>query len=132
MIGVHRVALSSVSSSEGLGMLRILNTEQLRGYVFQRFFFFSGVPAGVHRGGHAHKSCRQLLIPLDDRVSIHFTNRFGEKETVKSEAGVAYLVETNIWVDINFLADHAQLVVAATEAFREEDYIRSLTDFLIE
>lgn len=130
MRGVTRLELEKISRDNASGSLNVLNPIQLREVQFSRFFFFSDVPGGSRRGGHAHRLCVQLLIPLDSKVEFQFMDTRGKVMIERSEAGVAYLVDPYVWVDLLFLEPESSLLVAASEAFSEDDYIRELNDFL--
>jgi dTDP-4-dehydrorhamnose 3,5-epimerase-like enzyme len=94
-----------------------------------RFFFLTGVPAGMRRGGHAHKDQAEYLICVQGSLDV-LVESGGKVDVIPlARPGRALYLPPGYWRDLeNFSAD-AVLAVLATHAFSEDDYIRDRDDF---
>ncbi len=124
---VRRILLDEFPS--GSGGMYVLNTPHLESHKFVRFFFFAGLQPGTIRGDHAHKRCGQLFISMGEGVKIELRDTEGKALVINSDVRVAYYVPPMIWVTLTFFSESAKMLVAATEEFSEEDYIRRIEDF---
>ena len=43
-------------------------------FKIKRIFYISDVPEGVIRGGHAHKKCEQIIIPITGKFEVSVEN----------------------------------------------------------
>lgn len=104
----------------------ILSFLELR-FPVVRFYWLRGPSAA--RGAHAHKDLRQIMICMAGNVEIEFLD--GKASSVISlGANDALQVEPGLWRNIRPLGEGDILLVGASAAFDEEDYIREYEDFL--
>lgn len=122
------VNTDSVRYEQG-GALHILDHEKLRGLFFRRFFFFNGMEAGQRIGNHAHRTCTQVFVPLSGTSIIALSSPSGTQTRVPMSLGIALIVEPWTWVSLEFLEPTTCVLVAATEIFDDEDYIRDWEEF---
>ena len=57
---IQTIRMKSVTA-EGMGTLSVFEAEHDVPFAIKRIYYIHNVPAGVQRGGHAHKKLRQLL-----------------------------------------------------------------------
>lgn len=95
----------------------------------RRFFMQMVNSDGVTRGGHAHKSCQQLLIPIlgEIEVELQFKNQI--KTFVLNDPGVGLFLPRLIWASQYFARKESKLLVLASEPYLEDDYIRSFEEY---
>ena len=86
----------------------------------KRVFCIYNVPTNQMRGGHAHKTCHQLLVAVCGAVLVKITG------------GLNYLLDcpdTGLYVpplhiiNIVFVNEDATLLVMASEKYDKKDYI---------
>lgn len=99
-------------------------------FAIKRAYWVYDVPAGECRGGHAHKSCKEVLIALSG--SFHVTVDSGEeqKTVLLNHPYQGLLIDTDVWRTLDDFSSGAVCLVLASEPFDEDDYIREYDDFL--
>lgn len=95
-----------------------------------RSFLVHGVPSDKVRGEHAHRICHQFLIAAHGRLSVVVDDGLHRKEVVLGEPSVGLYLPPRVWgIQYKFQPDTV-LLVAASHAYDNEDYIRSYVEFL--
>jgi UDP-2-acetamido-3-amino-2,3-dideoxy-glucuronate N-acetyltransferase len=99
-------------------------------FMVARVFWLRGPPGmRVARGGHAHRTCAQILIPICGRVGAWCgAGTFPIEHVLRASEQSALLVPPMVWLDV-VLDDGACLMVLASELYDEADYIRSKEEF---
>lgn len=95
----------------------------------RRFFMQTVDRDGVTRGGHAHKSCQQLLIPILGEIEVEFHFRNQIKTIVLDDSSVGLFLPRLIWASQYFDRKESKLLVLASEPYLEDDYIRSFEEY---
>lgn len=104
-----------------LGRLYVLNTLP---FAPQRLFWIDA-PAGAQRGGHAHRVCRQLIVPISGDVRLRrtwFARGAWRSHTAHLVPRKSWLVEPLMWVDLTFLTDGV-VAVLASAPYDAADYV---------
>jgi len=106
--------------------------ERLRDVPFdvKRVYWVYDVPGGEHRGGHAHKQCREFIVALSGSFSVTLDNGKERETYLLNHPYQGLLVETGVWRTLDDFSSGAVCLVLASEPFDEDDYIRSYNDFL--
>lgn len=99
------------------------------GCSFQRWYFIVGVPRGVRRGGHAHKTQSECLICIQGSVTVHIEARGTRTVVPLATPGQALYLPAGYWRDLIDFSAGAILGVLASGPFDEADYIRETTAF---
>ena len=101
---------------------QLIPCELSRFFAPVRTFLVHDVPEGTVRGGHAHRTARQLMICLVGRVVVEL-RLAGEMARVHLDRPAkALLVEPGVWASQTYHGD-AQLLVLASEPYDPDDYI---------
>lgn len=112
------------------GQLVALEEKKEIPFDIKRVYYIYNTLEGVHRGFHAHKSLKQLLICVHGSCKILLDNG-QEKETVlldKPYEGI--FIQNNIWREMYDFSPDAVLLVLASDIYDESDYIRDYGQFL--
>jgi UDP-2-acetamido-3-amino-2,3-dideoxy-glucuronate N-acetyltransferase len=88
----------------------------------RRIFVVHSVPAGLSRGGHAHKNCEQLLVALAGEIVVELRYE-GQMQQVPLTVGRALLVGSHVWSKQTYLSADAILLVLASEPYESGSYI---------
>jgi len=96
----------------------------------KRVYWVYDVPGGEHRGGHAHKQCREFIVALSGSFSVALDNGKERETYLLNHPYQGLLVETGVWRTLDDFSSGAVCLVLASEPFDEDDYIRSYNDFL--
>ena len=127
LMGIKEIEIQSFVDNRGyLGVLSGISNIP---FEVQRLFFLKNVPPGQVRGQHAHKQCRQLVVPLsgDCLLMAERGGRTVSLHTREAPSGLVFPAFT--WLEIsNFTSDCVLLVLADME-YDEADYLSDYEDF---
>lgn len=98
-------------------------------FVPKRMFWISGVPTGISRAGHAHRTCTQLLIVLSGSVVATVKPRHGSKVDTMIGVGNSLLIPPHHWLELSAFSSSSVLAVLASEPYSQEEYITDYLDF---
>lgn len=107
--------------------------EQLENVPFgiARVYWTYDIPAGERRGGHAHRTCEEVIIAVSGSFDVVLDNGLGEKEVHHLNHPYQGLyVGTNIWRTLEDFSSGAVCLVLASEMFDENEYIYDYDEFL--
>ena len=99
-------------------------------FAIKRAYWVYDVPAGECRGGHAHKSCKEILIALSGSFHVTVDNGEEQKTVLLNHPYQGLLIDTDVWRTLDDFSSGAVCLVLASEPFDEDDYIREYDDFL--
>ena len=92
-------------------------------FSIRRVYFTHSAASGSKRGGHAHRSLRQILVAMDGSIEVAFRTRAGSSESVLSSSHEGVYVAPLTWRDIT-MGDGGFLFVLASDEYSEDEYIR--------
>ena len=111
------------------GQLVALEENKEIPFEIKRVYYIYDTSEGVVRGKHAHKSLKQILICVHGDCKISLDNGL-EKEIVHlNNPNEGLYISDIIWREMFDFSDDAVLMVLASEAYNEEDYIRDYNSF---
>ena len=71
-----------------------------------RVYYIYGVQGGVQRGGHAHKTLKQVLICVYGKIEISLDDgKGGVRTTVLDDPGCGLFVGPGMWRTMKWLQD---------------------------
>jgi dTDP-4-dehydrorhamnose 3,5-epimerase-like enzyme len=89
-------------------------------FPIKRVFYIYNVPVGVMRGGHAHKTCKQLFISVCGAVRVLLGD--GKQFILDCPDEGLYVPPRHI-IHLEFLTEDTTLLVLANKKYDEEDYV---------
>lgn len=95
----------------------------------KRVYYISKVPEGVRRGFHAHKKLKQFLFCPYGKIQLILENGSVREEITLSDPSIGIIIDKPTWREMLWLEKNSVLVVAASDYYNVEDYIRSYEDF---
>lgn len=100
--------------------------EQLKDVPFpiSRVYWVYDVPSGEHRGGHAHKRCREFIVAVSGSFTVTLDDTEHQSSFLLNHPYQGLLVETGVWRTLEDFSSGAVCLVLAELPFDEEDYIR--------
>ena len=105
------------------GDLGVLDKIDLIPFKVSRLFFHYKINAGSSRGQHAHKACRQLLIPLQGICDIKLQNQYGGVEFKFQEGQFGILIPALTWVEMSGFSEDFMGLTLADQHYEPDDYI---------
>ena len=99
-------------------------------FEIKRVYYMYDTGEGIHRGFHAHKTLKQILICIHGSCKVLLYNG-QEKKIVSLEKPYEGLyISHNMWREMYDFSPDAVLMVLASEYYDESDYIRDYDQFL--
>ena len=99
-------------------------------FKIKRVYYMYDTGEGVRRGYHAHKNLEQILICIHGTCKILLDNGKEKKVVPLEKPYEGLYVANNMWREMFDFSPDAVLLVLASEAYDESDYIRNYDDFL--
>ena len=106
--------------------------EQLKNVPFDiaRVYWTYDVPSGERRGGHAHRTCQEIIIAVSGSFTVEV---FDGKDSQAFHLNHPYqglYVGTGVWRTLEDFSSGAVCLVLASELFDEDEYIYDYDEFL--
>lgn len=120
----------STIGTDGKGSLSFFESSKDIPFEIKRIYYVHNVPEGAQRGGHAHKSLKQLLFCPFGSIEILLDDGAEKSSVVLDDPSKGLLVSDLIWRDMIWRKADSVLAVAASAFYDESDYIRNYSDFI--
>ena len=98
-------------------------------FEISRVYWTYDVPSGEHRGGHAHKHCREFIIAVSGSFTVKLDNGNDNRSFLLNHPYQGLFVEAGVWRTLEDFSSGAVCLVLAEDRFAEEDYIRNYSDY---
>ena len=98
----------------------------------KRIFYIYDIPAEDMRGGHAHRNCKQYVLPLHGSFEIKYFSKKASGNAVLNKPWEGYSIEPGTWVDLLNFSSGSVALVLCSEEYQESDYIRNFEEFKCE
>ena len=125
---VRRVAIPE--NSDARGSLTWAQAGSHIPFVPRRYFTIAGVPDGMHRGGHAHRSVEQFIVALCGSVVVTLEDAHGSLDVILDSPRTGLFVPAMIWNELRDFAPGTIVLALASDTYDEAEYIRNHADFL--
>lgn len=99
-------------------------------FEIKRVYYLYDVPSDAHRGGHAHKDLKQVLIALSGSFDVLLKDGVTAQTVTLNKPDKGLLIHNNIWREMENFSSGAVCLVIASNEFEESDYIREYDEFL--
>ena len=97
---------------------------------FNRVYYIYDIPHGAVRARHAHKTLRQLIIPMAGAFDVRLHDGKHEETVTLRNPTVGLLLPPRLWHDLLNFSSGAVCLALASDAYDEDDYIRYFDEFL--
>ena len=101
-------------------------------FEMKRAYWIYDVPGGESRGGHAHKSLRQLLIPVSGSFKVVLDNGAEKKEVLLNHPWEGLLIVPGIWRTLEDFSSGSVCMCLASDHYDESEYIRDYDEYVKE
>lgn len=99
-------------------------------FEIKRVYYMYDTGNGVHRGLHAHKSLKQILICIHGSCKVLVDNGVEKKVVSLEKPYEGLFISNDMWREMFDFTHDAVLLVLASDYYDEEDYIRDYDMFL--
>jgi uncharacterized RmlC-like cupin family protein len=95
----------------------------------KRVYYLYDVPAGAERGGHTHRTLRQLIIAASGSFDVVLDDGRDRKTVHLDSADSGLYLAPMVWREIENFSAHSVCLVLASAHFDESEYIRDYQEY---
>ncbi len=128
--GCRLIHLSEIMDERGA--LTFLQEGMGVPFSIERVFWVWGVPPGKSRGGHAHRTCDQVLFPLGGSFRIQVDDGKSQVGVLMDSPTCGILIPAGVWCNLTEFQEGTVCLTVASHPYSAEDYINSYEDYLME
>lgn len=130
-MGVHdcrSLELPVIHAPEG--RLTVVEGNDHVPFSIERVYYLYDVPSGAVRGGHAHRSLQQLLVPLSGSFDVLLDDGAEKRSVHLNRPSIGLLLTPMIWRELVNFSSGSVCMVLASAHYDEGDYFREYDDFI--
>ena len=105
--------------------------EQMRQIPFDiaRVYWTYDIPGGGRRGGHAHRTCQEVVVAVSGSFDVQLYNGREWETYHLNHPYQGLYIGTSIWRTLEDFSSGAVCLVLASELFDEDEYIYDMAEF---
>ena len=126
---VQIISIPKIVDNKGRGKLSVIE-KSIIPFEIKRVYYLYDVPSDAFRGGHAHKSLNQFMIPLSGSFEVKIDDGHNNKKIMLNKPNQGLLIPSGIWREMDNFSAGSVCLVLASEVFDESDYFRDYNSFL--
>ena len=111
------------------GNLTVAEQQKEVPFKMERVYWTYDVPSGESRGGHAHKTCEEVIVAVSGSFDVTLDNGECRETYHLNHPYQGLYVGTGIWRKLEDFSSGAVCLVMASHLFEEEDYIRDYDEY---
>ena len=96
----------------------------------RRVYYLYDIPGGESRGAHGHKKLQQLIIAVSGSFDVTLFDGANTKTVNLSRPYMGLHIIPGMWRDISNFSSGAICLVLASHEYDNNDYIRSIDEFI--
>ena len=93
-------------------------------FVPMRVFTVSAMTANTVRGGHGHRTARQLLVCVHGRIRVRMACPPDEAVVTLEPGGPGLLIDAGVWSEQTYLEDDSVMLALCSEPFDPASYFQ--------
>ena len=125
--GCRLIPIPSVGDERGC--LAFAEGESTIPFPVRRVFWIYDVPCEARRGGHAHWTCAEVVVPVQGGFTMYLDDGHVRAEVRLERANVGVLVPAGVWCELRDFRPHTVLVVMASESYDAQGYVHSFEEY---
>ncbi len=126
---MNREIINIFTIKDHRGNLAVIE-ENIFPFEFKRVYYLFDIPSSAHRGGHAHIEQQEVLIAISGSFDVILKDGKTKKTITLNKPDKGLWIKNNIWRELDNFSSGAVCLVIASDAFKEEDYIRDYDEFV--
>ncbi len=99
-------------------------------FSMERVFWIYQIGQGQVRGGHAHRTCAEILIPVMGAFSVDIFEGTCHKTFVLNRPHVGLLIPPMVWCELNKFTNDAVCLCLASQPYISEGYIHDFNHYI--
>lgn len=126
---IHFKTIKGSSVSKDSGFLSFFESDLEVPFSIKRVYYIYGTKSGEKRGYHAHKNLKQVIFCPYGKVELYLEDEFGKSRIILDKPNVGVIIDHLVWREIKWIVNNSVLLVACSEHYSEDDYLRDYQDF---
>jgi dTDP-4-dehydrorhamnose 3,5-epimerase-like enzyme len=111
------------------GNLTFIEEERHAPFRIARVYHLYDVPGGAKRGGHAHRSCKEMLVAMSGSFEVVLNDGLEQKSVRLNRSYIGLYLPPMIWRELVDFSSGSVCMVLASAYYEEADYIRDQKEF---
>lgn len=99
-------------------------------FAIKRVYYIFDTQEGLSRGHHAHKNLRQVMICIQGSCLVGLDDGRDRISVRLDSKGRGLLLDVMMWHEMYDFSPDCILLVLASDAYNESDYIRDYNEFM--
>lgn len=112
------------------GNLTVAEQQKNIPFNIARVYWTYDVPSGERRGGHAHRTCQEIVIAAGGSFDVEVFDGHERQRFHLNHPWQGLYIGTNVWRTLEDFSSAAVCLVLASEPYREDEYISQYDEFL--
>ena len=112
-----------------VGNITVVENDETIPFEINRVYYLYDIPGGEERGGHAHKTLRQLLVAASGSFDVVLNDGNVKRTFSLNRPYQGLLIVPGIWRELNNFSSGAICLVLASHPYDANDYIRDYAQF---
>ena len=101
-------------------------------FAIERVFWIWGVPQDRSRGGHAHRTCAEVVFPVQGAFTMHVDDGRSQADVLMDNPTCGILIPAGVWCDLVKFHEGTVCLAVASQPYKAEGYINRHEDYLRE
>jgi hypothetical protein len=98
-------------------------------FAIERVYWIHGIPHGARRGGHAHRSVYELILPAAGEFDVHCDDGTECHTVHLNDPSRGLLLDPCVWRELSGFSPDAMCLVLASGRYDEDEYLRDYSEF---
>ena len=98
-------------------------------FPIERVYWVCDIPEHTQRGGHAHRSVRELVVAAAGEFEVHCDNGSHRETFHLDDPSRGLLLAPEVWRQLDGFSAGAVCLVLASGPYDEDEYIRDYAEF---
>ncbi len=126
---LQEITLKFPEISDDRGVLCISENGSLP-FDLKRVFWIYDISEGKTRGGHAHRSCEEVVIALRGSFDMYVDDGKSSKTIRMEHPTKGIYIRKDVWCELRNFAPGTICLVFASEPYNPEGYVNDYNEFL--
>lgn len=118
--------------SDDRGSLSVWEMVSELAFLVKRVFWFYDVPASANRGGHAHRTCKELVFAVSGSFEVELTDGISKMNVRLEDPSVGLVIPEYIWCRLHHFSENAVGLCLASESYAPDGYFHDFEQYLKE
>lgn len=124
------VIISIPSVKDERGSLSFAEVRKVIPFDVERVFWIYDVPCEAVRGGHAHWTCAEVVVPVSGAFTMLVDDGKERMQVRMSSPQEGVLIEPGVWCELRDFEPGTVLVVMASQAYTPEGYVHDYEEYI--